>query len=220
MKLTFVLFLLLVFLIYTTFATPTTQKLRIVTDLQVIGGINGVPIDYNTYNETKTSFAYPSSPGCPKSIDGYPWLHFKNNCYLAGYRGPCPEGEMLLIQPNSMNGTCGCDCLSISINVKYKANETSEERYKTCVSEISHVAPAGQVYDKKEQKCYAYYEQGPCAKGSVIVHRLTENTEVTCLPFCSSLPENVQEIASNSGECENGVKLLYTLFLYLNIIHG
>lgn len=77
---------------------------------------------------------------------------------------------MLLIEPNSATSTCGSDCLSISINVKYKTSKTSEERYKWCTS----ASLLGKFIIKRNNFLMHNYEQGPHREGNVTVHRFTE----------------------------------------------
>lgn len=98
-----------------------------------------IPVNYS-FNETlhPSISKYSSAPGCPTSIDGYPFLQYESFlddehscqfnelkgpcpaphprkevlCYLAGFQGPCPSSNEVLLPSNSSwpLGQCACSC--------------------------------------------------------------------------------------------------------------
>ncbi|CAL8091325.1 unnamed protein product [Orchesella dallaii] len=92
------------------FSQPAT--LWEVSDLERIAThINpgGEEID-NRYIEPNYGFGYASVsvPGCPKSIEGNPWLYYGQppRCFLAGIQGPCFQNQHLEPQRQTPYGIC------------------------------------------------------------------------------------------------------------------
>lgn len=102
---------LIIFPVYFNLAFTQTTQERTITDLEIIYGSHGVPVDY-LYNETGNSFG--SVPGCPKFIDWFPWIYYGDpvHCFLAYHSGPCKLGYKLVLQKGSPYGICACDCLN------------------------------------------------------------------------------------------------------------
>lgn len=141
----------------------TVSKDRIVTDYTVLSSPTGVPIDFS-YNETAQSGVLTSSPGCPKSIEGHPWIYYGDpaRCFLAGFQGPCTDtNRVLLVERYSLVGICGCKCLlnfQKTIQQREILEDTlyfsSNSRYQICPGLAQE-----QAYDKENKKCYNFGEQ-------------------------------------------------------------
>ncbi len=132
-----------------------TQE-RLVTSLQVIYGSQGVSVHY-WYNETAKADEIKSAPGCPKSIDGFPWVYYGTppRCYLAGHHGPCELRQKLLVKENSRDGFCACECVVDGIqegNVKWDSRKGT--RYISCQDVGIEPSSYGQVFDKLDKACY------------------------------------------------------------------
>ncbi len=89
-----------------------TPNDRIITNLDLLYGNQGVSVKF-AYNETSSSNHLTSVPGCPKSIDGIPWIYYGDppRCFLAAQHGPCPLGQKLLVIEGSPYGICACECV-------------------------------------------------------------------------------------------------------------
>lgn len=132
----------------------TTLKERIVTDISYV--YDGVLVDYR-YNESDTKFipkegGLLSVPGCPKSVEGYPWVYYGSpkKCYLAGEQGPCPQDQKLFIKAGSPYGFCNCEC--------FEGKEISQEA-EFCNSMMDGTE---YVFMSETRQCYAVYDQVSC----------------------------------------------------------
>lgn len=176
---------------------------RVVTSLEIIYGSYGVPVDYS-YNETtaSTDKHFGSVPGCPQSIEGFPWVYYGNppRCFLAGHHGPCSFGQKLFIQPGSLSGICGCQCLDDDVDPKiFQLLKNLDVRYVYCRQFGGDVPKHGQLYDKQTQKCYNYFEKGPCREGTVIT--AFTDVSITCLPICNDNQPNWL-VDRDEGRCK------------------
>ncbi|CAL8091337.1 unnamed protein product [Orchesella dallaii] len=177
------------------YRTQTIQE-RIVSDLEIIESPNGVPLDFN-YNETSSeSGTFPSVPGCPKSIDGYPWVYFGNppRCYLSGYPGPCPGYRYLFIENGSPYGICGCGCF------KYYMEEGLSDLIETSPNGQYKFCGRTQGYDSHKKICYTLSERGPCAPGQWFVR--SKSDSLTCIAECPIVDGGWQVYNPETDQCE------------------
>lgn len=133
-----------------------TPNERIITDLSLLYGNQGVSVKF-AYNETTNSNKLTSVPGCPKSIDGIPWIYYGDppRCFLAGQYGPCPLGQKLLVMEGSPFGVCACECVvDGEQDNAFELNTQSKPRYIFCNSKGENANFYGQIYDTKENVCF------------------------------------------------------------------
>ncbi|ODN00310.1 hypothetical protein Ocin01_06371 [Orchesella cincta] len=188
--------ILIVFLVSTPLASSITYEERIILDLETVESPNGVPVDFS-YNETNAEpGSLKSVPGCPKSIDGYPWVYFGNppRCYLAGTRGPCDIGRYLSLELGSPFGVCGCECIlsSLELDLPHLINTSPDGRYKFCKN---------QGYDAQQKICYDLQQRGPCGPGEWIVRSTSDS--LTCVKECPNDDQGRTMFYNHiTGECE------------------
>lgn len=140
-------------------SSSSNNSERIITNLDIIYNSSGVPLDYS-YNES-TSTGLTSAPGCPKSIDGIPWIYYGDppRCFLAAHYGPCPKEQKLLVVKGSAFGVCACECVVDGEYIPYfQSNLRLKPRYIFCKNP-SLIATWGHIYDTKEFKCFERCKQ-------------------------------------------------------------
>lgn len=145
---------------------------RTEANLETIYGNQGVPVKF-CYNETSVSQDVTSVPGCPKSINGIPWIYYGKppRCFLAGHHGPCPIGQKLLAVHGTPFGICACECFVDDIQlglINWKpSNPTSNhdktmqipQRYFYCLRKKNDGAELGQIFDTETKTCYPIYSE-------------------------------------------------------------
>ncbi|CAL8091340.1 unnamed protein product [Orchesella dallaii] len=172
---------------------------RIVSDLEIIESPNGVPVDFN-YNETIREPGFlTSAPGCPKSIDRYPWVYFGNppRCHLAGYSGPCGDDRYLFIEQSYPFGVCVCQCFKFFLqsNQSDSIQTSPSGRYKFCGYNTG--------YDSQEKICYDLNERGPCALGQWLVRN--SSNSLICITECPIVAGIRLYYNHNTDQCEKPV---------------
>ncbi len=149
---------------------PEKKWERIETNLETIYGNQGVPVKF-CYNETSTSKNVTSVPGCPKSIDGIPWIYYGTppRCFLAGHYGPCPVGQKLLAVHGTPFGICACECFVDDIQVgliNWKPSSLNNDqdqtmpkrqRFYLCLRNKNDGGELGQVFDTETKSCHPIY---------------------------------------------------------------
>lgn len=149
--------LLVIFTLFSpTIFKNSAESLRIISDLELIYGNQGVAVEY-WYNETTNNTQKTSVPGCPTSIDGVPWIYYGNprRCYLAAHHGPCPLEQKLLVVEGSPYGVCACKCVVDRAQTGLQFdNQQSKPRYIFCTNKGENSNPRGQIYDTKDQLCF------------------------------------------------------------------
>lgn len=121
----------------------------------------GVDIDFS-FNETLIagSKGRSSSPGCPKSVNGIPWVYYGSpqKCLMSGRRNECKLGSTLLPVEGSTFGKCVCNCLVDRDFPKERKVET--ENFIHCKGTSGNLRfrkgeyGYGQIYDKRRSKCF------------------------------------------------------------------
>ncbi|CAL8128275.1 unnamed protein product [Orchesella dallaii] len=172
---------------------------RIVTDLELIYSSQGIPIDYG-YNETKIEKEeLASAPGCPKSIEGFPWVYYGNppKCYLTGLQSPCSKNQLLFleeIESESNTGVCVCKICQNYLASGAPMPVSPDGRYKFCGED--------NVYDTHEKDCYDLHNQGSCGASQWLV-KDSSGSSVTCIPGClkSEEEDKVMKYNHQKGEC-------------------
>ncbi|ODM91660.1 hypothetical protein Ocin01_15019 [Orchesella cincta] len=172
------------------------QVERIVTTLAVIDSDEGIPLDYN-YNETIKEEELTSAPGCPKSIDGFPWVYYGDppKCHLSGFRGPCGENQLLFLKDFESNeGVCVCEICEKYLISGAPIQVSPDKRYKFCGPD--------HVYDKTSRQCYDLNAQGSCEQAQWLV-KDSSGVNVKCVPECPKSEESdkVMKYDHNKGEC-------------------
>ncbi|CAL8091393.1 unnamed protein product [Orchesella dallaii] len=172
---------------------PSSVTERVVTNIDSV--YNGAPLDYR-YNESDSnSLGNPvSSPGCPKSDEGYPWVYYGSppKCFLAGQQGPCEEDQSLFVKSDSPDGFCNCNCFEGG------KVDSKKEQDQFCMGITKEF-----VFMPARGKCYTIYEQGPCKEDEWLV-KMTNSSANGAAEFahCEKRKCPVGEIPF--GEDNNG----------------
>lgn len=156
------------------------NKERIITESMLFR--SGVDLDYS-YNETaERPEEIVSVPGCPKSVDGYPWVLYRTGeqsipkCYLVGqHSSVCHGSGVMNYRKGKHFGACACnfqECLqkqglplkpghgefsdlSQGNHLKRRNGLPGKLRYRFC--RPIGISCEEFVYDQKEKRCDILY---------------------------------------------------------------